>query len=157
MLTRLHARYSRETLGDDLVFRPAPPVVGGREDTELPVQHTDARPATADAFQARYVIRHRWTGPVACSDPRYGVWGGPPPTRHHPPPSLQAASDPAFAPRGKLALASAVLVDVPAIGLVSDNPAAPRRVSRFELGLLGGAAAGFLMALARRFSARARG
>jgi len=153
VLTRLHARYSRQTLGDDLVFRTAPPVVGGREDQELAVQRTDARPSSNDAFQARYVIRHRWTGPIACSDPTYGVWGGPPQSRHHPAPSLQAASDPAFAPRGKLALASAVLVDVPAIGLTSDKPTAPDRVSRFELGLVGGAAAGFLLALARRLRA----
>ena len=31
VLTRLHYRYGRDDLGEDLVFRPAPPIVGGRE------------------------------------------------------------------------------------------------------------------------------
>ena len=31
VLTRLHARYSRDSLGEDLVFRAAPPIQGGRE------------------------------------------------------------------------------------------------------------------------------
>ena len=33
VLTRLHARYTRDALGDDLVFKEAPPLVGGRERT----------------------------------------------------------------------------------------------------------------------------
>jgi len=31
VLTRLHARYTRDAIGDDLVFKEAPPLVGGRE------------------------------------------------------------------------------------------------------------------------------
>jgi hypothetical protein len=30
VLTRLHTRYSKQTLSEDLVFREAPPVMGGR-------------------------------------------------------------------------------------------------------------------------------
>src|SRR5262249_46370814 len=68
-LTRLHARYTPDTLGEDLVFRQAPPIEGGRE-------APGARNSTGahvslhnNTFQARYIIRHPWTGEVACSNP----------------------------------------------------------------------------------------
>ncbi len=79
VLTRLHARYSRESLGEDLVFQAAVPITGGRE-----VQGGDghvergATEASFNNFQARYIIRHRWQGPVECENPVYGRWGGPP-------------------------------------------------------------------------------
>lgn len=37
-----------------------------------------AKPSTTDTFQARYAIRHPWTGPVTCERPARGRWGGPP-------------------------------------------------------------------------------
>jgi MYXO-CTERM domain-containing protein len=80
VVTRLHARYSKDALGDDLFFRAAPPIVGGREfmqDTGKLEQ--GARPDSQNNFQARYVIRHPWTGPIACGHPQRGIWGGPPP------------------------------------------------------------------------------
>jgi hypothetical protein len=73
VVTRLHARYAKDSLGDDLHFRPAPAIVGGREGME-----SGAKPDSTNNFQARYVIRHPWTGPVACANPRRGNWGGPP-------------------------------------------------------------------------------
>ena len=80
VLTRLHARYERDSLGADLVFRAAPPIQGGREwrgaDGEL---ESGAQPAATNNFQGRYAIRHPWTGPIACENPRRGVWGAPPP------------------------------------------------------------------------------
>ena len=79
VLTRLHARYRKGDLSDDLVFRAAPPIVGGREfvrnGTEL------ERGAVTDQinnFQGRYIVRHPWTGPIACEHPQRGIWGGPP-------------------------------------------------------------------------------
>jgi len=79
VVTRLHARYSKDALGDDLFFRSAPPIVGGREfmqsDRKL---EQGARPDATNNFQARYVIRHPWTGPIACKNPQRGIWGGPP-------------------------------------------------------------------------------
>jgi MYXO-CTERM domain-containing protein len=79
VITRLHTRYSKDALGDDLFFRAAPPIVGGREflqnDGKL---ERGARPDATNNFQARYVIRHPWTGPIACSNPQRGIWGGPP-------------------------------------------------------------------------------
>jgi hypothetical protein len=70
VITRLHARYSKDALGDDLVFRAAAPIVGGREfmqnDGKL---EQGARPDASNNFQARYVIRHPWAGPMACKNP----------------------------------------------------------------------------------------
>jgi hypothetical protein len=79
VVTRLHARYGKETLGDDLHFRPAAPIVGGRETTDGQ-GHVEqgAHPDSYNNFQARYVIRHAWQGKVSCENPRYGSWGGPP-------------------------------------------------------------------------------
>ena len=81
VLTRLHARYGRDTLGEDLVFQAAPAIVGGREfmDEGGRVEQ-GARPSPYgdNNFQARYIIRHPWTGPIACQSPQRGIWGGPP-------------------------------------------------------------------------------
>ncbi len=78
-LTRLHTRYDARTLGDDLVFRRAQPVVGGREfrsdDGKL---EQSAVGAGINNFQARYAIRHAWTGPVTCAKPIRGIWGAEP-------------------------------------------------------------------------------
>ena len=80
-LTRLHLRYDKAQLSDDLVFKVADPVVGGREwqqarsdgGTEL---ERGARPDTTNNFQSRYVIRHKWEGPIACPNPVRNRWGG---------------------------------------------------------------------------------
>jgi hypothetical protein len=114
VLTRLHARYGRD-LKNDLVFRAAPPIVGGREFVRDGGQLEEgAQPSGINNFQARYAIRHRWTGPIACAKPRRGVWGGPPGGGGAVP---QPALDLAFAPRGTVQLASSIHGDVPEIGL----------------------------------------
>jgi hypothetical protein len=132
VLTRLHARYGKD-LDDDLVFKAAPPIVGGREH----VQHGNkleegARPSSVNNFQGRYVIRHRWTGPIACKNPRRGVWGGPPGGGGA---RTQPALGLAFAPRGQVQLARSIKGDVPEIGLRKGVLApirrpAPRRGAR---------------------------
>jgi hypothetical protein len=91
VVTRLHARYARDSLGDDLHFRTAPPIVGGREGAA-----PGAQPDSTNNFQARYIIRHKWSGPVACASPRFGEWGGPPDGRE---PVPVPAVDLAFAAR----------------------------------------------------------
>jgi MYXO-CTERM domain-containing protein len=78
VVTRLHARYSKDALGDDLFFRPAPPIEGGREVRADGKLDRGARPGSQNNFQARYVIRHPWTGPITCKEPQRGIWGGPP-------------------------------------------------------------------------------
>jgi hypothetical protein len=114
VLTRLHARYGRD-LKDDLVFRAAPPIVGGRESVRDGGKLEEgAQPSSVNNFQARYAIRHRWTGAVACDHPRRGVWGGPPDGGIAAP---RAALDLAFAPRGAVALPASINGDVPEIGL----------------------------------------
>jgi hypothetical protein len=120
VLTRLHYRYGRDDLGEDLVFREAPPVVGG---TGIPAPD-GSMPATQqnaymNMFQGRYVILHPWEGPIACTNPYRGVWGGPPDGT---PPRPQAATHraltqgiPTALPDGARFLAE----DVPAIGAVA--------------------------------------
>ena len=79
VLTRLHARYDKTSLGEDLVFRAARPIVGGREFlTNGQSLEQGAKPDSLNNFQARYAIRYPWAGEVKCKEPVYGRWGGPP-------------------------------------------------------------------------------
>jgi uncharacterized protein (TIGR03382 family) len=115
-LTRLHLRYGKDGLPDDLVFTKAEPIWGGREvwkDGRL--EHGAQTNAGFNNFQGRYVIRHPWQGPVTCAEPHRGIWGGPPGRGQ---PQATAARDLAFAPRGKIELASFVREEVPEINLV---------------------------------------
>jgi hypothetical protein len=97
VLTRLHARYDKASLGEDLVFRAAKPIVGGREFlTDGKKLEQGSRTDSWNNFQARYAIRYPWTGPVACKEPVYGRWGGPPKGQAAGP---QAAKDTAFVQR----------------------------------------------------------
>jgi MYXO-CTERM domain-containing protein len=120
-LTRLHARYGKDTLGQDLVFREAAAIEGGREDFSSPKeQRHGATPAGSNNFQGRYILRHAWTGPISCPQPRRGIWGGPPGGGEPPP---RAALDTAFAPRGKVELASLIREPVPELKLTPSSKA----------------------------------
>ncbi len=78
VLTRLHARYDKTSLAEDLVFRAAKPIVGGREFlSDGKALEQGARAAAFNNFQARYAIRYAWQGSVQCKSPVYGRWGGP--------------------------------------------------------------------------------
>lgn len=137
VVTRLHYRYGTQGLGEDLVFRAAEAVVGGREETDASGRLEEgARPSGVNNFQARYVIRHPWEGPVACANPRRGIWGGPPGSTESGFGGIRLAASvtptvaPAHGPRGTLALEPAVLTPVAALGLpgrdaAADAPAAP--------------------------------
>ena len=114
VLTRLHARYGKD-LKDDLVFKAAAPIVGGREFMQSNGKLEEgAQASSVNNFQGRYAIRHRWTGAIACQNPRRGLWGGPPNGGATGP---QAAMNLAFAPRGQVQLATSISGDVPEIGL----------------------------------------
>ncbi len=116
VLTRLHARYGKEGAPNDLVFRAAPAIVGGREQPGPGGKLEErARPDSTNNFQGRYVIRHAWTGPIACEKPIRGRWGGPPAGIAQQ--QVAAATNVAFAPRGKLALPKVVAQDVPELGI----------------------------------------
>jgi len=117
VLTRLHARYGKADMKDDLRFREARPVTGGREQWSKNGLEYGATPSPQNFFQARYAIRHWWTGPIKCANPVRGVWGGPPDGNYQP---TIAASKLAFAPRGKLEVASVVKRDLWEIGLKKD-------------------------------------
>jgi hypothetical protein len=124
VITRLHARYSKDSLGDDLFFRPATPIVGGREFLQDGHKlEQGARPDSQNNFQARYIIRHPWTGPIACAHPQRGMWGGPP---NGPLPPVDAASKIGFVARGApLALASFVRGAIPPESFLSHGGSTP--------------------------------
>ena len=113
VLTRLHARYGKNDMKDDLRFREAKPIAGGREQWSRQGLEYGANPSTENFFQARYAIRYWWTGPIRCKNPRRGVWGGPPHGGNN---QVIAAQKTAFAPRGKLQLASVIKRDLWEIG-----------------------------------------
>ena len=111
VLTRLHARYDAGSVGDDLQFAEAPAIAGGRErmGADGALEHGSTS-SGVNNFQARYAIRHEWTGAMDCPSPRRGVWGGPP--RGEPASQAIAARDLAFAPRGKTPLGGFVKRDL---------------------------------------------
>jgi hypothetical protein len=120
VLTRLHARYSKGGINEDLIFKAAPPIAGGREWRVAGAKLEEgAVPYNINNFQARYAIRHEWKGPIACANPIRGRWGGPPAGQQQvagggqPKPAL----DLAFVPRGKAQLARLVKQNVPEIDL----------------------------------------
>jgi hypothetical protein len=151
VLTRLHARYSKADMKDDLRFREAKPVTGGREVRTNKGLEYGAVPSGQNFFQGRYAIRYWWTGPIRCQNPKRAVWGGPPDGRYR---QTIAASKTAFAPRGKLQLAQLIKRDLWEIGFkkapvpapapkgqkFSTPPTPPKtKAMGFGLGVVGGA------------------
>ncbi len=101
---------------NDLVFKQAPAIVGGREQQGPSGRLEEgAQPDETNNFQGRYAIRHRWTGAIACEAPVRNRWGGPPGDQEIAQP--QAATKLAFAPRGQMALPDVVAQPVPELGI----------------------------------------
>ena len=123
VLTRLHARYGKENLGEDLVFREASGIVGGREVLAGEKVEQGPSPSSVNNFQARYIIRHLWEGAVLCLRPKFGRWGGPPAGKSG---SQQpaVARDLAFADRTG-SLSTYVAQDIPEIRLTMAAGEAP--------------------------------
>jgi MYXO-CTERM domain-containing protein len=120
VLTRLHARYARDALGEDLVLKEAPPILGGREvrtgpDGALEPGATVMQGSSPSTFQGRYAVRHPWAGPIACAAPVRNVWGGPPNGLDNG--GAKPAVGLAYAPRGSVQLASFLRTDVAALDL----------------------------------------
>jgi MYXO-CTERM domain-containing protein len=130
VLTRLHARYGK-TITDDLRFREASPIVGGREFAQNGQGGLEegAQPASQNNFQGRYAIRHPWTGPIRCEHPARKIWGGPPPEVAQQPgfqyTGIKPALGLAFAPRGEIQLAQVVRRDIPELGITAGAAAPP--------------------------------
>ena len=87
-----------------------------------------AKPAGMNNFQARYAIRHSWPGAVQCANPRRGRWGGPWAEVAQQPGfaggGVKGATKLAFARRGELQLASALVRGAPELGIAAAPPAA---------------------------------
>ena len=116
VITRLHTRYDKQTLSDDLIFRAARAASGGRaerDDGGGPWKPS-LRGDEGNNFQARYIIRHYWGRKASCDQPDYSMWGGPPGGRA---PRPVAARDLASQPRGQVELATVVKTKVPPLGL----------------------------------------
>jgi hypothetical protein len=129
VLTRLHYRYDRASLGADLVFRPAEPVIGGRGVPNRAGRLTEQRqPGGNNQFQGRYVMLNWWNGPIECESPRRGEWGGPPngvaPRR---PPS---ATNTALIRQRRAPLERWIRDDVPEIRLRTHRPPTPTTPSQ---------------------------
>ena len=122
VLTRLHARYGKTDMKDDLRFREAKPVTGGREQWGKDGLEYSAVPSAQNFFQARFAVRHYWTGPIACKTPQRNVWGGPPDGNAT---STIAAGKTAFAPRGQLELATVINRDLWEIGYKKSGGGTP--------------------------------
>jgi MYXO-CTERM domain-containing protein len=125
VLTRLHTRYGKDGAPEDLVFKKATPIVGGREMRGPSGKLEErAQPSDYNNFQGRYVIRHEWTGAIACEKPVRGRWGGPPPEvqQQMAETGPVAATNIAFAPRGAVNLPDLVAQDVPELGVKAGEP-----------------------------------
>jgi hypothetical protein len=118
-ITRLHARYTKDSLGQDIVFRRAGAIMGGREvrDAFGQLEHGATQSGTNN-FQGRYAIRHPWTGPIACANPQRGIWGGPPPGVGVASSGPTPAQNLAFVARGGVSLPKVLRSDVPELGLI---------------------------------------
>jgi len=114
-LTRLHARYTAQTLEEDLVFRKAEPLIGGRGTPSAEGKLQEAtQPSSINQFQGRYAILHRWEGAMKCEQPQRGLWGGPPNSNSDKPVAKAA--------EGRLELAAPAPVRDLAALLVDDLP-----------------------------------
>ena len=117
VLTRLHARYGKD-ITNDLEFKAAEPIVGGREfvvDPQTQKLEEGAKPSSQNNFQGRYAIRHPWAGDIKCDSPVRNRWGGPPDGRQEP---TKAALDLAFAPRDTVKVANEIKQDIPELGIL---------------------------------------
>ena len=120
-ITRLHLRYTKESLAEDLIFRVAPPIQGGNGWAAGPDKHgAKVTQGGQSMFQGRYIVRHPWKDELTCSDPEFGRWGAAPG-------KVGAAKDLAFAPRTGLTLAALIAEDVVSLKLKGTPPGPPER------------------------------
>jgi hypothetical protein len=132
VLTRLHLRYEKDGVGEDLTFAIADPIVGGNDtfgERGFP-DPTQFEQGTQNLgyndFRARYFIKHAWTGVVNCDNPEYGRWGGNPETGGGAPQTFSALSpnttgSSVFLATGR-PVDELVIEDVPEIDLVPVFP-----------------------------------
>jgi hypothetical protein len=126
VVTRLHARYDATSLGEDLFFREAPAIFGGREvpDQNGKLEQGAQQSNDVNNYQSRYIIRHPWRGAIACANPQRGVWGDDP-NASGSGPSISPAQKLGLAPRGGPQLASLVSGTIPPENVLSAASATP--------------------------------
>jgi len=122
VLTRMHLRYgSEDSTGEDLYFRPAPAIEGGRGTPDPEGQlSVGVRGYSVNNFQARYAVLHAWEGAIECEQPRRGMWGGPPSTQQGSSQPIAAAGL-AFGGGGGGASLEQLLGAMPQLGLDTDT------------------------------------
>ena len=117
VLTRLHARYDKDELEEDLVFRAAPPIFGGRGTPDgVPGTFSEegSKSSAFNQFQGRYAILHAWQGAIDCQQPVRGRWGGPPAGQTA---GVKAAGNLGFAPPKEAVQLAQVVRDAKVPGL----------------------------------------
>jgi hypothetical protein len=145
VMTRLHYRYDKNSLGEDLVLRTAPAKTGGRGIWDEKGLSHQAETSERDAFQTRFIIRHPWPGAVTCAEPKRNEWGAPPEGVAAPAPA--AATELATIDRKAVDVAKLLRMDVPELELQAPVVSVPEKRSLFLRGLSTGAIAGFLVTL----------
>ncbi|MEC9439602.1 MAG: DUF2330 domain-containing protein [Myxococcota bacterium] len=121
VLTRLHARYSDDGVTDDIVFKTAPAIIGGRgtpTDAFGAIGEKSAQESHTNNFQGRYIMLNEWTGDVKCKNPNYGVWDGIGPQAS----AVSPNSGGVKAASGPVVLADFIREDVASIGQKSNKP-----------------------------------
>lgn len=155
VITRLHYRYDKTSLGEDIIFRKAPPMSGGRGIWEEKGLSREAAPAEMDAFQTRFIIRHPWPGYVTCASPKRNEWGFPP--EGFVPVAPTAATDTAAVARTAINAAQMLRADIPELGLQAPIAQTEEKRSAFVRGAWIGVIVGLVLSLAeglrRRFRA----
>ena len=77
-------------------------IAGGREAYGVPAPGARRQPSGTNNFQARYAIRHPWTGPMECAQPEARRLGRAPAGACRATPQPKPALKVAFAPRGQV-------------------------------------------------------
>ena len=168
VITRIHIRYDSDSIGDDLVFKEAQAIAGGREFYDASGElESGWAPSSYNNFQGRYIIRHLWEGEVLCDQPEFGMWGGPNGSTSpgQPQPAVspnsggessdqQSSGNDSTSSLPSEELSDLVIEDIPSLDIVStvDNPDSGvrgRRVSEATAGCgcAGGGATGGLTLL----------
>jgi len=77
ILSRVHARYDREFLKQDVELVPGKPLEGGAAIPEGPegMLPRDIRPSDKNKLQIRFVTLHPWPGVLKCEKPERWRWG----------------------------------------------------------------------------------
>lgn len=76
-ITRLHARYGKQDIDEDLIFATAEPLAGGNGGAGKDQLQTQE--SWANNFQGRYIIHNRFQGELECEHEVRGRWTAPPP------------------------------------------------------------------------------